>query len=43
MRPELMVGLAFLLGIGFGIGLCLVWSWSRRADSAPPDGDHDQL
>jgi hypothetical protein len=38
-RIMLQIALAFFLGVGCGIGLCLIASSGRKA----PSGDHDGL
>jgi hypothetical protein len=40
---KLWVAAMFLVGTGFGIGLCVIWSWIRQYEAPPPSGEHDRL
>jgi hypothetical protein len=33
----------FMASAGFGIGLCVIWSWIRQPEQPAPTGDHDKL
>jgi hypothetical protein len=40
---KLLIGAAFAAGVGFDIGLCVIWSWIRQYEPPPPSGEHDSL